>query len=402
MSAPGSPLHVLVVDDDPSLAGAARALLSRKGCRLESVFSGFDAVARVRAGGIDEVLMDVRMPHVDGLSALEQIASLPNPPRVVLMSGNIDAKVEEAVASGRALACLEKPVDFELALTLLSGTLPDHPLELRPKLDRAALVSFAAQALSRGVSFVEGAPQLPPGTPLSVQLIGASGTPFSLLAVADLTARPPGQRGLGLKLVDLTEAQREALRALVAPAPVEQGVLREGQKSKAQELYHRGLERLEAGKYDKALLDLKRALDEAPGDALIRAATLRAEQLAGVEKARSLFREAVEVAEKEPAEALRLVEDALRLDPSRASYHQEAARLYLLAGDGLQKAEQCLSAAVHLAPSDPDPRLHLSQLLDRAGRQQEALWCCEAALGLFPGDKELLKLEARLKRKLEG
>ena len=76
-----APLHILIVDDDPALVSAARALLARRGCLLDAVFSGLDAVARVRAGGIDAVLMDVWMPEVNGLSALEEISRLPSPPR---------------------------------------------------------------------------------------------------------------------------------------------------------------------------------------------------------------------------------------------------------------------------------------------------------------------------------
>ncbi|MFN7134401.1 MAG: hypothetical protein ACK4N5_20140, partial [Myxococcales bacterium] len=174
------------------------------------------------------------------------------------------------------------------------------------------------------------------------------------------------------------------------------------EKDKAHTLYHRALERMEDGKFDKALLDLQRAEQLAPSDALIAAALRRAKQLAGVVKARELFREAESIADKSPQDALRLLEDAIHLDPSHASYHREAARLYLQVGNALDKAEVHLGAAVHLAPSDPAPRIHLTQLLERAGRPREALWACEAALNLFPGDKELQKLSQRLKRKTEG
>jgi exonuclease SbcC len=71
----------------------------------------------------------------------------------------------------------------------------------------------------------------------------------------------------------------------------------------------------------------------------------------------------------------------------------------LAARNALQSAQERLAAAIHLAPSDPEPRLHLVQLLERAGRPKEAFWACEAAMGLFPGDAELLKLAARLRRK---
>lgn len=394
-----APIHILVVDDDPALASAARALLSRKECHIDAVFSGLDAVARVRAGGIDALLLDVFMPEVDGLSVLDEIGRLPNPPRVVLMSGNPDANVEQAIASGRALACLTKPVDFSIAIALLLNEAPERPLQLKPELNPAQLSAFAAAAV-RGAVFLEGAPQLPPGTAVSLALDLPSG-PLELLAISDPTARPPVRRGLGLKLVELTEAKVSALRGVALPPSEPPPVKAEAPLNRARELYRRGLEKLEIGKYDTALLDLRAARDLEPANPLLAAACARAEELAGVERARALFRDAETLAEKDPRAALRRVEDAIRLDPTRASYHRESARLLLFLGDGdsMDLAEERLAAAIHLAPSDPSPRLHLAQLLERAGRPREALWACEAALHLFPSDPELIKVVARLRRK---
>ncbi len=399
------PITILVVDDDPSVVTAARGLLARRGSRIESVFKGLDAIARIRAGGIDAVLMDVWMPEVDGLSALDEIVRLQNPPRVVLMSSNIDARVEAAVNAGKALACLQKPVDFELANTLLSGAAPERPLDLRPQETGAALGTLASNILTRGAAFLEGAPQLPAGSPVSLIIEHGGKEPLLLLGVADPSMRIAGKRGLGLKIADLTSAQQETLRTIHASSRPESPLVIREQKApgadRAQELYHRALERMEQGKYDTALLDLRTASDLAPTDPLILAALRRAEQLGGEVRARELFREGDKLSDQKPEEALKLFEDAIRLDPSRASYHREAARLYLQLGQ-LDKAETHLGVAVHLAPSDPAPRIHLTQLLERAGRPREALWCCEAALNLFPGDKELNTLATRLKRKSDN
>jgi tetratricopeptide (TPR) repeat protein len=223
--------------------------------------------------------------------------------------------------------------------------------------------------------------------------------PLTLLAVADPGVRYAGKRGLGVRLAELTSSQIELLRSVGAAVPEVSAPTKEAPPNRGRELYRRALEKIETAKYDSALLDLKVARDLEPADPLIQAAMMRAEELAGVEKARNLFRRSESLTEKEPSEALRLVEDAIRLDPTRAMYHREAARLCLQIGGSVEHAEERLGAAIHLAPSDPAPRLLLAQMLERAGRPQEAFWACEAALGLFPGDKELLKLATRLRRK---
>ena len=396
------PLNILIVDDDPSLVNAARALLSRSDCHIEAVFSGLDAISRVRAGGIEAVLMDVWMPEVNGLSALEEIARLPHPPRVVMMTGAPDARVERAVEAGLAIACLSKPVDFHLALALLEGKAPKRPLQLAPALNGTELAALATGALARGTVFLESAPQLPNGSPLSLLLETPAGE-LPLLGAADPSARPAGRRGLGVRLVELTKTQQHALRTLSAaqpePAPAPAPAV-EPSADRAMELFHRGLEKLEDGKYEKALLDLRAALELQPSHLLLAAAAARAEELAGGDKARQLYQRAIAAAPIDAKEALRQLEDAIRLDRSCATYHREAARFYQEAGN-LEQAETCLAAAVHLAPSDPEPRIHLAQLLARAGRNREALWACETALHLFPGDRDLQKLKSRLERTLQ-
>ena len=64
---------ILVVDDDASVAGALRRFLESEGhaCRVAS--NAADGVAMIGARRPDLVMMDIRMPGVDGLEALDQV-----------------------------------------------------------------------------------------------------------------------------------------------------------------------------------------------------------------------------------------------------------------------------------------------------------------------------------------
>lgn len=57
---------ILVVEDDPSVATALQRILRRAGDTVECVGTGLDAVARVRAGGVDLVVLDLGLPDIDG------------------------------------------------------------------------------------------------------------------------------------------------------------------------------------------------------------------------------------------------------------------------------------------------------------------------------------------------
>ncbi|MDB5460330.1 MAG: sensor histidine kinase/response regulator, partial [Caulobacteraceae bacterium] len=62
-------LRVLLAEDNPINAILARALLEREGCAVECASNGQEAVAAARTGGHDLILMDVRMPGMDGIQA---------------------------------------------------------------------------------------------------------------------------------------------------------------------------------------------------------------------------------------------------------------------------------------------------------------------------------------------
>ncbi len=393
-------LNLLLADHDPAVFSLARTALSRRDCSIEAAFSGFDCLARARAGGIDAVLLDLDMPNVDGFSVLAELNRLPAPPAALLMSSAADPRIEQAVSKGQSIAALPKPVDFELAFQLLVRRSNAESVQLSLAPDRPTVVSLAGQALARGTIFLESAPLLPAATPLAISLQTTLGR-LTLAGTSDPAIRQPGKRGLGVRLAGMGAVELDLLRALSTASPEPISVPpRSAVPPACDDRFRRGCEKLESGKYDSALIDLRHALESDPDNALIRAACQRAEAHAGMNKAAILFRRAEE--EGDPAEALKLIEDAIRLDGSRAPYHCEAARLTLRIGGPLDKAEEHVARAIHLAPSDPAPRYLFAQMLERAGRFQEALWACDAALKLFPGDRDLLKLSARLQRKSGG
>ena len=75
-------IRVIVVDDDPMVCAHLRVILDAASdievvAEAHDGAEGVEAVIRYRP---DIVLMDLRMPGVDGLTAIERIAALPAPP----------------------------------------------------------------------------------------------------------------------------------------------------------------------------------------------------------------------------------------------------------------------------------------------------------------------------------
>lgn len=104
---------VLVVDDDAGHRLMLETLLAKWGFRAQGAANGVEAVNAVRQNPFDAVLMDVRMPDMDGVAALKAIKSHnPAVPVVLMTAYSTVENAVEALKSG-AYDYLLKPLDFD-------------------------------------------------------------------------------------------------------------------------------------------------------------------------------------------------------------------------------------------------------------------------------------------------
>jgi DNA-binding NarL/FixJ family response regulator len=98
-------IRVVVVDDEPMVCAHLRTILGSSG-DIEVVDEAYDGAAGVEAvvrSRPDLVLMDLRMPGVDGLAAIERIGKLAAPPVVVVLTTfDADQYVLRALRAGAA------------------------------------------------------------------------------------------------------------------------------------------------------------------------------------------------------------------------------------------------------------------------------------------------------------
>jgi DNA-binding NarL/FixJ family response regulator len=96
-------VRVLLIDDDALVRAGLRLILSAAD-DVEVVgeaADGINAVAAVREHGPDVVLMDIRMPHMDGITATAALRHLPRPPQVIVLTTfQADAQVLSALRAG--------------------------------------------------------------------------------------------------------------------------------------------------------------------------------------------------------------------------------------------------------------------------------------------------------------
>ncbi|KQY84889.1 response regulator [Brevundimonas sp. Root1423] len=121
-------LHVLVVDDNATNRFVAGKVLELFGCTSDTAENGLEAVRRVQETPFDLVLMDIKMPVMDGVDATQTIRALPGPVSripILALTANADPRDEmEYVAAGMD-GVSQKPIEPDALLNAIRTVLSD-------------------------------------------------------------------------------------------------------------------------------------------------------------------------------------------------------------------------------------------------------------------------------------
>ncbi len=118
--------HILVVDDNATNRTVAQTLCEMFDCTSEAAVDGVEALDVARSGRFDLILMDIKMPRMDGVTATKEIRMLPGPAgRVPIIALTANADPEDAAAYLRAGMndVVEKPMKPEVLLRALQENL---------------------------------------------------------------------------------------------------------------------------------------------------------------------------------------------------------------------------------------------------------------------------------------
>jgi DNA-binding NtrC family response regulator len=113
-------MNVLLVDDEAPFVDALAKRLGKRGVKVTTAFSGPEALQKLEEDSrIDVVVLDVKMPGMDGVETLKAIKAARPLVEVVMLTGH--ATVESAIEGMKlgALDYLMKPCEIEILMTKL-------------------------------------------------------------------------------------------------------------------------------------------------------------------------------------------------------------------------------------------------------------------------------------------
>ena len=125
--------HVLVAEDDLLIGNVIQELLEDEGYQVERVANGDDVLAQLAHSPVDLLLLDMRLPGIDGLMLCRIVRhseqQIPGHLPIILVSA-LPTAIEEALAAG-ADAFVAKPFDLDVLVNtmvcMLRTPLPSAP-----------------------------------------------------------------------------------------------------------------------------------------------------------------------------------------------------------------------------------------------------------------------------------
>ncbi len=123
-------LKILVVDDNEQFCQNITDILEQRDYEVMTAYDGFKGLELVKQNGFDLVLMDIRMPAMNGVETFKRLKEIAPDTRVIMVTGfSVEDLIREALREG-AFGALKKPLDFDSLFEIISLATPDGELIL--------------------------------------------------------------------------------------------------------------------------------------------------------------------------------------------------------------------------------------------------------------------------------
>lgn len=111
--------RILVVDDEPEICEVLKEFLELKGFEVITAHSGPEAIAKVKEERPHVMLLDIRMPGMDGMEVLRRVREFDKHMGIIMVTAVKDVELGRQALKMEADDYITKPIDFEYLETSL-------------------------------------------------------------------------------------------------------------------------------------------------------------------------------------------------------------------------------------------------------------------------------------------
>jgi len=104
---------ILIVDDEPDFVEALAKRMKNHGLDVETAGGGEEALGKVKSQDFTAIVLDLKMPGMDGIETLEGLKKINPNLQIILLTGHGSIRDGVDAMKHGALDFLEKPADFE-------------------------------------------------------------------------------------------------------------------------------------------------------------------------------------------------------------------------------------------------------------------------------------------------
>lgn len=121
--------RVLVIDDDRAIAQLTSIVLRAAGYEVEAAHDGYSGLERVRQMRPDVIVLDLRLPDIDGFEVaglLGQDPELSSTP-IIILSANVQEQARMRASAAGVAAFIAKPFEKQVVLSAVGDALAADP-----------------------------------------------------------------------------------------------------------------------------------------------------------------------------------------------------------------------------------------------------------------------------------